>query len=212
MLLNGMHGPITEKQREILDTITLSANQLLYFINNLLDKAQLESGKMTLLPVEFSPSNVLSEVEVTVQPLIENKNLKIKSEITEDVPARLIADPNRLIQILSNLVGNAIKFTNEGEIRMRLFCPDETHWALQVSDTGSGIPKDAQAHIFDAFWQVDGSTTRKVNRGVGLGLSIVSQLTNLMNGKIIVESEEGHGSTFTVILPMELPQGKPVNV
>ncbi|MBI1277188.1 MAG: HAMP domain-containing protein [Anaerolineaceae bacterium] len=211
MLKRGMYGALSDKQIELLDTVQVNANQLLFFIDNLLDQAQLEAGKVVIYKNEFSPAEFFKTLESSMKPLAGKKRLELKTEITEDVPARLMGDHQRLNQILSNLVVNAIKFTDEGGIKVRAFCPDNLHWGFQVSDTGSGIPKEAQQRIFEAFWQVDGSSTRKVNRGVGLGLSIVSQLTNLMNGKITIDSEEGVGSTFTVILPIELPEGEQVH-
>ncbi len=211
MLKRGMYGVLTEKQIELLDTVQVNANQLLFFIDNLLDQAQLEAGKVVIYHNEFVPVDFFKTLETSMKPLAGKKRLDLETEITEDVPARLMGDHQRLNQVLSNLVVNAIKFTDEGGIKIRAFCPDETHWAFQVSDTGAGIPKEAQDRIFEAFWQVDGSSTRKVNRGVGLGLSIVSQLTNLMNGTITIDSQEGVGSTFTIILPMELPEGEQVH-
>jgi signal transduction histidine kinase len=211
MLKRGMYGELTGKQIELLDTVQTNASQLLFFIDNLLDQAQLEAGKVVIYRNEFEPIEFFKSVEASMKPLAGKKRLDLKTEITEDVPLRLIGDPQRLNQVLSNLVVNAIKFTDEGGIKIRAFCPDRTHWAFEVSDTGAGIPKEAQERIFEAFWQVDGSSTRKVNRGVGLGLSIVSQLTSLMNGQITIDSEEGAGSTFTISLPIELPEGEQVH-
>lgn len=208
MLKRGMYGALTEKQIELLDTVQVNANQLLFFIDNLLDQAQLEAGKVVIHRGEFAPAEFFKTLETSMKPLAGKKRLDLRTEITEDLPERLLGDPQRLNQILSNLVVNAIKFTDKGEIKVRVFCPDSVHWAFQVSDTGVGIPKEAQQRIFEAFWQVDGSSTRKVNRGVGLGLSIVSQLTSLMNGNISIESELEIGSTFTITLPMELPEGE----
>ena len=211
MIKRGIYGPLNDKQIQLLDTVQVNANQLLFFIDNLLDQAQLEAGKVTINKNDFVPVDFFNTIETPMKSLTQKKNLNLKTEITEDVPTLLLGDSQRLNQILSNLVVNAIKFTDEGGIKIRVFCPDKIHWAFQVSDTGAGIPKEAQQRIFEAFWQVDGSSTRKVNRGVGLGLSIVSQLTNLMNGKISIESEIGMGSTFTITLPMEIPEGEQVH-
>jgi signal transduction histidine kinase len=112
-----------------------------------------------------------------------------------------------LRQILINLVNNAIKFTEAGKIQVHLYCPSPYCWAIKVSDTGSGIPSEAQDHIFEPFRQVDGSITRK-HGGAGLGLSIVKQLITLMEGQITLESELGRGSTFTVSFPLLLPQSE----
>jgi signal transduction histidine kinase len=134
-------------------------------------------------------------------PLAAQKNLSLEIEVADDLPPTVVTDADRFNQILSNLMDNAIKFTDDGGVKVRLYRADAEHWALRVSDTGTGIPGDAQSHIFDAFWQVDGSSTRRVNRGVGLGLSIVRQLAEAMGGSIAVESEPGTGTTFTVTMP-----------
>ncbi len=211
MLQRGLYGPLSDEQNQLLDTILVNARQLLFFINNLLDQAQLEAGRVTLDKTEFSPTELLSDVELSMTPLASRKGLKLTTELSTDVPRELMGDPNRLNQIISNLVVNAIKFTDQGGVKVRLCRPDADHWALQVSDTGPGISAEAQDRIFEAFWQVDGSSTRKVTRGVGLGLSIVKQLTALMDGQVTVQSEVGSGSTFTVTLPIELVQGEDVN-
>jgi signal transduction histidine kinase len=111
-----------------------------------------------------------------------------------------------LQQILVNLVNNALKFTEKGSVHIHLFCPDRKHWAMEVRDTGMGIPEDEQEHIFDQFHQVDNSMTRK-HAGFGLGLSIVNQLVALMGGKVAVKSTVGVGSVFTVTLPILQPGG-----
>jgi signal transduction histidine kinase len=112
----------------------------------------------------------------------------------------------RVHQILINVITNSIKYTDTGEIRVRLFMPDATHWTLQVSDTGVGIPKESLDHIFDPFWQMDDTKTRQAMLGVGLGLSIVKQLAELMRGEIKVVSEPEHGTVFTVTLPIKVPE------
>ena len=122
-------------------------------------------------------------------------------EIAPELPDKIYGDVYWLKQILLNLINNATKFTEKGMIKVRLFLADAEHWALQVTDTGPGIPKEAQQMIFEAFRQVEGNT-----RGwPWLGLSIVSQLATLMNGKIELESEIGKGSSFTVVLPLKVP-------
>jgi signal transduction histidine kinase len=203
MLQRGLYGILTEQQNEMLDTILVSARQLLFFINNLLDQAQLEASKVTLDRVEFTPADFLTEIDISMLPLATRKGLKLTTEVDANLPQKLLGDPHRLNQIVSNLVVNAIKFTDQGMVKVRLCRPDDNHWALQVSDTGPGIAPEAQSRIFEAFWQVDGSVTREVASGVGLGLSIVKQLTALMDGQVAVQSESGSGSTFTVTLPIE---------
>jgi signal transduction histidine kinase len=131
---------------------------------------------------------------------VQTKGLSLTTEIAPDMPATLWGDAARVQQIVVNLVSNAIKFTQKGEIQVCIYQPDPVHWALQVSDTGAGIPAEAQSYIFEPFQQVDGSITRE-HRGTGLGLSIVKQLTELMEGQVILVSETGKGSTFKVVLP-----------
>jgi hypothetical protein len=133
--------------------------------------------------------------------LATRKGILLTQQIASDMPATILGDANRLQQILVNLVGNAIKFTKEGKIEVEIYRSDESHWVLQVSDTGPGIPTAAQNTIFEPFQQVDNSVTRE-HGGSGLGLSIVKQLTVLMTGEITLESKRGQGSTFTVRLPL----------
>ncbi|MBZ0287080.1 MAG: histidine kinase, partial [Anaerolineae bacterium] len=117
------------------------------------------------------------------------------------VPEQVFSDPQRIHQIVMNLVGNALKFTKEGYVRIKVYRSDERHWAVDIVDSGPGIPKEAQEYIFDAFRQVHDPTTRS-NSGSGLGLSIVKQLAQLLGGDVSVESTLGRGSTFTVRLPI----------
>jgi signal transduction histidine kinase len=124
-----------------------------------------------------------------------------QSNLSPEMPETLNGDVERITRIIFNLADNAIKFTDEGGITVNIYPKSDIHWSIAVIDSGIGMSPDHQEQIFEAFWQVDGSTTRKANRGVGLGLSIVKQLTTLMGGEITVESEIGKGSTFTVTLP-----------
>jgi signal transduction histidine kinase len=131
------------------------------------------------------------------------KELKLTTHIAGDVPTKLSGDWQRLQQILINIIGNAIKFTEEGTVSVRVYTPSADHWALEVSDTGIGIQKKALSYIFEPFRQADDSATREYG-GAGLGLSIVKQLVDLMKGEITLESEVGQGSTFTIVLPLAL--------
>jgi signal transduction histidine kinase len=197
------YGPVTEQQHEILKTILMNGRQLLDFVNNLLTEAQLAGQqKLQLSSTEFSPAALMEEIYTLILPQAERNQLQLITELRDDVPNTLYSDPIRLRQICQNLLDNAIKFTRKGTITLSMFRVDETHWALQVADTGIGVPKEAQDRIFEAFWQIDGSITREANRGVGLGLSIVKQLVNMLGGEIHVVSELGQGSTFTVVLPL----------
>jgi signal transduction histidine kinase len=201
MLQMGLYGVLSEKQNEVIGAINAQAVSLLEFIKNLLDQAQMEAGQLKLNEVAFE-TDMLADYVASLRPLTQAKGLKLTCETSPDLPPTLLGDPERLKQILSNLVGNAIKFTQEGGITVCFRRADSAHWALDVSDTGPGIPVQEQKHLFEAFWQGDGSLTRENGRGVGLGLSIVQQLTTAMNGQIQVKSEMGKGSTFTVTLPL----------
>ncbi|NWF69075.1 MAG: HAMP domain-containing histidine kinase [Chloroflexi bacterium] len=200
----GMYGPVTTKQYEVLNTIRSSGFQLLSFINNLLDEAQLHSGKLHLHEMEFAPRDLVESVKLLAEPLAAKKALLLAFDIAPDLPPLFLGDERRLNQIAVNLVTNAIKFTETGSVEVRLFPRDDAQWVLQVADTGIGIPAQALDHIFEPFWQVDNSDTRPVMTGVGLGLSIVKQLVDLMNGSISIQSELGRGSMFTVTLPLKV--------
>lgn len=209
MMQKERYGPVTERQKDTLDSLMLNARQLLTFIDNLLNEAQMKADRLKLKDVPFAPEELLQTISAAMSPLAENKGLNLKTELADDMPAAVRGDPEKLAQILTNLVENAIRFTKHGTVTVRILKIDAQHWALEVTDTGSGIPAEAQAHIFDAFWQVDGSSTREVNQGVGLGLSIVRQLVMLMGGQTTLSSQVGQGSTFTLTFPLYTAEVKP---
>ena len=202
LLLENVYGELAEEQRTTLRRVQLNTTQLQGMVNNLLDRAQLEQGKLTLRNSPFSPADFLESSHAALNILATSKGLTLTREIAPDVPPTLSGDVLRLQQILFNLTSNALKFTEKGGVHARIFLPDATHWALEVSDTGIGIPEDAQPQVFAPFWQVDSSATREY-RGSGLGLSIVKQLSDLMGGVITLKSQPGQGSTFTIVFPLE---------
>lgn len=202
MLEAGVYGPLSEKQEGAMQRIVDNAGRQMNLVNDLLDQARMEAGQLSLEVTSFAPAELLDGLLADMNALVQAKGLELTSHIASDVPATLSGDPRRLLQILTNLVGNAIKFTEQGGVHVRLYLPDKAHWALEVSDTGPGIPEEAQDYVFDPFRLVDSSITRK-HGGIGLGLAIVKRLTNLMGGEVILESEVGRGSTFTVVLPLE---------
>jgi signal transduction histidine kinase len=153
------------------------------------------------------PAELLENLHGVMDQMAHTKGLKLTSEIEDDLPEVLNGDVARLQQILVNLVNNGVKFTDRGSIHVRLFCPSETRWGIEVSDTGRGIPESELPHIFDTFRQVEGGATR-VHGGFGLGLSIVRQLVNLMNGDVKVNSKVDEGTTFTITLPLVVPEQK----
>jgi len=184
-------------QREYLDTVKQCAESLMLIINDILDFSKIEAGKLTLDDVAFSVRRLLAD---TIKPLAvraDQKGLELLLQVDPRLPDHLRGDPGRLRQVLVNLVGNAIKFTEKGEVVITASCGDGGLVHFEVADTGIGIPFEKQARIFAAFEQADGSTTRKYG-GTGLGLAISSQLIAMMGGRIWVESEVGLGSRFHV--------------
>jgi signal transduction histidine kinase len=202
LLSEEAYGSINNEQKTTFQRILINTTQLQGMVNNLLDRAQIEQGKVTLRNSQFAPADLIESTYSALNILAHTKGLELTSEITPDVPATLTGDVLRLQQILFNLTSNALKFTEHGSVQARIFVPDASHWALQVSDTGIGIPAEAQTEVFKSFWQADSSATRQY-RGSGLGLSIVKELADLMGGEISLASQPGKGSAFTVIFPME---------
>jgi signal transduction histidine kinase len=207
MLFNAF-GELTEEQHKAASQIANSARYLEYMIQDLLDQSQIDAKTIILYAEPFSPADLLARVEASLTTLARNKGLFIQSEIDPALPSSIIGDENRLQQVIVNLVGNAVKFTRQGGVTIRLYRPSEARWAIEVRDTGAGIPEEARAFIFDPFRQADNSITRE-NRGTGLGLSITKQLVELMGGEIALESEVDQGSAFTVILPLIPDTGEP---
>lgn len=201
LLRDEFFGPLADEQKSPVDAIVANVNFLADMVNDLLDEAQLETKSMSLRMGFFSPTALLEKTAARMSILAANKGLSFTAELTPPLPERLYGDEQRLEQILVNLVGNAIKFTQAGQVRIRIYQNDPGHWAMQVGDTGDGIPLEAQEVIFEPFRQVDNAITRE-NRGSGLGLTIVKQLVELMDGKISLASQTGLGSTFTVVLPI----------
>jgi signal transduction histidine kinase/CheY-like chemotaxis protein len=197
----ALETELTEDQRQCLKTVKSAADNLLGLINDLLDFSKIEAGKLELDPATFSLRAALSDTVRALAIRAHKKGLELVSDVQPDVPDALVGDSGRLRQVLLNLVGNAIKFTDDGEVIVRVEgagepTPEgEVGLRFRVHDTGIGIPKDQQERIFRAFEQEDTSTTRKYG-GTGLGLTIASRLVALMGGKITVDSEPGRGSTF----------------
>lgn len=190
---------LTPVQRDYLKTVQESAESLLVIINEILDFSKIEAGKIQLEQCPFSLREELGDTMKSLAPRAHEKSLELACHIAPQIPDALVTDPVRLRQILTNLVGNAIKFTHQGEVILRVNLHGQTENEVElhfsVTDTGIGIPREKQISIFEAFEQADSSTTRRFG-GTGLGLAISSRLVQMMGGVIGVESEPGHGSTF----------------
>jgi PAS domain S-box-containing protein len=201
-------------QREYLEMVKSSADSLLNLLNEILDFSKIEARKMDIIPIDFNLRDSLDETISALALRADAKGLELACHIQQDVPDAVIGDPGRLRQIITNLMGNAIKFTEKGEVVVRVAEDSRTQndicLHVVVADTGIGIPYDKQKMIFDAFTQVDGSTTRKYD-GTGLGLAISSQLVELMGGKIWVKSEPGVGSEFHFTICMGLQKNVPAS-
>jgi signal transduction histidine kinase len=188
---------LSANQKKYLDTIISSGNSLMLIINDILDLSKIEAGRLTLEEIYFNPRKMFDETKLLLESDATKRGLYLNLDISPNVPNMAIGDPVRVNQVLINLVGNALKFTESGGITIHADYDEASKiMKCSVSDTGIGIPKDKLGIIFDKFSQADTSTTRKFG-GTGLGLAITNKLCNMMGGDIVVESELGKGSTFT---------------
>ena len=199
---------LDDDQTQILDTIRDSGNSLLTIINDILDFSKIEAGKLTIESIPLALEDIIEGASATIAPGADRKGVRIVSYVDPDLPATLLGDPVRLRQIVFNLTGNAVKFSEQGEVIVRADRVSEDDNAvtirLSVVDQGIGISKDALEGLFEAFSQAENSTTRRFG-GTGLGLTICRHITDLMGGKISVDSEIGSGSTFSVEVSLKKP-------
>ncbi|MFO7682454.1 MAG: HAMP domain-containing sensor histidine kinase [Chloroflexota bacterium] len=209
ILEQGVYGIITPKQRKATHSILSSSGVLLEFINNLLDRAQLESGKLVFKMKPLAPGELVEEIQAQVSVLAKANGLSLNCSVADDVPDRIMGDRYWLRQLMLNLLSNAIKFTHEGSVSLNLFKENE-QWGFQVTDTGPGIPAEAQSRVFEAFEQGENEYVGSI-KGIGLGLSIVREVVALLNGTIKLHSVPEQGTTFTITLPLlPLPVEKEV--
>ena len=198
---------VTAEQREYLETVRSSSDALLGIINDILDFSKIEARKLEIDTIDFDLRYAIADTLRSLAPRAHAKGLELACQISPDIPRALGGDPSRLRQILNNLIGNAVKFTEVGEVVIRVDCErvDGEHVSVTISvnDTGIGIPREKHATIFDPFVQADGSTTRRFG-GTGLGLTISARLVELMGGTIRIESEPDRGTRVYVTLPFEI--------
>jgi signal transduction histidine kinase len=199
IVLRRMEGQLPNLQKENLQKVLISSEHLLHLINELLDLAKIDAGKMEVSADTFRVEDIINMTTATVEPLLKDGRVRIVRDITPDLPP-LRTDRDKLKQILFNLLSNAAKFTEEGEIKVSA-SPENGNLKLAVADTGIGMKKEALQHIFEEFQQAEKTTASKYG-GTGLGLAIVKKFINLMGGEIGVESEVGKGSKFTITLPL----------
>jgi len=199
---------LTDEQKQYLATICISGNNLMSLIDDILDLSKIEAGKFDITLKVFSLRKCITELVTMQQTQLSSKGLSCKIVIPDDLPDVLMGDPLRIKQILLNLLGNAIKFTEKGEITIAAAVAQRSGGKvlldIAVEDTGIGIPAEALARIFEPFSQADGSTSRRFG-GSGLGLNICQRLTDLMGGSLRVKSREGIGSHFSLRLPLAIP-------
>jgi len=219
--MNGVIGmtsllrdsPLTPEQKDFVETIRHSGDTLLTIINDILDFSKIESGRMELEVEIFAVRDCVESALDLLAPRVAEKRLDLLYEVADGVPALVSGDATRLRQILVNLIGNAVKFTEHGEVVLTVrqgaaVVDDHLELIFSVRDTGIGIPAEAQGRLFQSFSQVDASTTRRFG-GTGLGLAISRRLTELMSGRMWVESEPGRGSTFSFMIVVSTVASKP---
>jgi GAF domain-containing protein/anti-sigma regulatory factor (Ser/Thr protein kinase) len=206
LMQEGFYEPLGQKSLDALTRIRSNGKHLLGLINTVLDIAKIESGQFTLNMAEYAIESVVETVRSATESLAQNKKLVLKTDVAKSLPIGL-GDEQRLTQVLLNLVGNAIKFTDVGEVRVTAKAVNG-HFNVSVTDTGPGIPEQERTRIFDQFHQVDSSLT-KAKGGTGLGLAIAKQIVEMHGGRIWVESMVGKGSTFQMELPT---RAKPISL
>ena len=215
--MNGVMGmlgllhdsELSDRQREFIQIARSSAESLLNIINDILDFSKIEAGKMSLELIPFDLQTAVEEVGEILAAKVADKRLDLIVRLAPDAPRHVIGDPGRVRQVLTNLAGNAVKFTSKGHVLISIQCERRTESQAQlrfsVEDTGMGIAADKLERIFEKFTQADASTTRRFG-GTGLGLAISKQLVELMGGYIAVTSQPSQGSTFSFTLPFDLPR------
>ncbi|MDQ0591075.1 response regulator [Variovorax paradoxus] len=208
LLGDNPQGNLSPEQVKFAESIYSSGNDLLVLINDILDISKVEAGKLEVVAEKVALDKLAQSLESTFKPLAAEKQLAFRLEMQPGVPATLVTDRHRVEQILKNLLSNALKFTDSGEVTLAVFAAADGGVVFAVSDSGIGISPEQKELIFEAFQQADGTTSRRYG-GTGLGLSISRDLTRLLGGTLAVQSQPGQGSTFTLQLPAVAPQAAP---
>jgi len=203
LILDGAYGAMPEKARIVLDRVQCNGKHLLGLINDVLDLSKIEAGEFVLTLSDYSLKNMIQTVLITVEPLASEKKIALKIDVSSELPQGR-GDERRLTQVLLNLVGNAIKFTDVGEVSINASATDGS-FKVAVRDTGPGISLVDQSKLFHQFQQADNSTTKKKG-GTGLGLAISRRIIEMHGGRIWVESIPGNGSTFSFTVPTSVEQ------
>jgi signal transduction histidine kinase len=202
LMLSGMAGQIDDHARQMINSIGTSGQHLLRLISDILDLSRIEAGRIPIARAQVSLTEMMNRWRNQFEGTATSKGLAVAIEPSPDLPDWVYTDKDRLIQIVDNLLSNALKFTKQGQVKLALSWQNDA-LRIAVSDTGIGIPDEALEYIFDEFRQVDGSTSREYG-GTGLGLAIVRKLCRALDGEVTVNSTVGKGSTFTVTLPVML--------
>lgn len=204
LLADNRNGNLTEEQVKYANTINAAGNDLLALITDILDLSKIEAGRMEIRPETVRVQSVVEALQRTFEPVARQKNIGLTVSLSSNLPATFRTDPQRLEQVLKNLLSNALKFTDTGGVSLKVSRLGE-RLSFAVTDTGIGISREQQSIVFEAFRQADGTTNRKYG-GTGLGLSISRELMRLLGGEIALQSTPGQGSTFTITLPIEYDQ------
>ncbi|MGB7336741.1 MAG: ATP-binding protein [Salaquimonas sp.] len=216
--MNGMlvmaellaEADLQPKHKRYAEVVKKSGNGLLTIINDILDLSKIQAGRLTVEKIEFEPVSIVEDSMCLFWQVAESKGLDLACHVTPNVPKAIVGDPTRTNQVVSNLLNNALKFTEVGQVMLSIDTSKDETLVIKITDTGIGIPIEKMDGIFESFTQVDTSTTRKFG-GTGLGLSICKLLVEAMHGTIKVESSEGKGSCFTVTLPLQIPVDQPAS-
>lgn len=202
LMLENDKGSLSENEKEYAKTINTAGEDLLNLINDILDLSKIEAGKMELCIEPFDINSLINDVYSIFLPISNKKEVTLIKTVDNNIPSSIISDEMKIGQIIKNLVSNAVKFTKKGEIEISAKLEGEGNIAIAVRDTGIGIAQDKQVHIFGAFQQADGTTSRKYG-GTGLGLAISKELATILGGELNLESKVGYGSTFELVIPIK---------